>query len=139
MYSFFTFCTPGDVQAEHFLATVDEARGEGGQTELPLALDLEFGGNCSEENRLDDVDEEVARFLAQVESADERSALIYQLEGFEGDTALPSLDEGGPRPRWERKLFRRPNKDWVVWQFHYRGDVDGVDGPVDINVGSPDL
>lgn len=143
-YHFFTLCSSGTTQAEHFLDTVNKAAAQSRQPELPLAIDLEFGGNCSESNRLPDLDAEVSDFLNIVEAATGEPLLVYRLEGFEGTNAVPSLSQpslttGASRPRWVRSLFRRPGTDWLVWQFHHRGAVNGVDGPVDINVGSSAL
>ncbi len=39
------------------------------------------------------------------------------------------------RERWVRRLFLRPERpDWSIWQVSDRARVDGVDGPVDLNV-----
>ena len=35
---------------------------------------------------------------------------------------------------WVRDLDSRPERDWWVWQQTDSGSVDGVDGPVDVNV-----
>ncbi|TIX44689.1 MAG: lysozyme, partial [Mesorhizobium sp.] len=39
------------------------------------------------------------------------------------------------RPRWLRSLALRPgHDDWIYWQYHNRGSVDGISGDVDLNV-----
>ncbi|RUY11167.1 lysozyme, partial [Mesorhizobium sp. M7A.F.Ca.US.001.04.1.1] len=39
------------------------------------------------------------------------------------------------RPLWLRSLLLEPDRDdWVYWQYHNRGRVDGINGDVDMNV-----
>ena len=39
------------------------------------------------------------------------------------------------RARWVRSLVRHPgHDDWIYWQYHNAGSVDGIEGDVDLNV-----
>ena len=39
------------------------------------------------------------------------------------------------RQRWVRSLSLHPgDEDWVYWQYHNMGRVDGIEGDVDLNV-----
>ena len=44
------------------------------------------------------------------------------------------------RERWVRSLIRHPgHEDWIYWQYHNRGRVNGIEGDVDLNVLQGDL
>lgn len=131
-YHFFTFCRPGADQAANFLAVVAPD-----QKMLPPAVDLEYGGNCSSRPARDDLRRELQSFLEIVEAAWGKPVLAYVLHDTEADYGTTDYLTG---PRWQRKLFRRPkDSSWFLWQVHGHAHVRGVQGPVDLNVGSEDL
>jgi lysozyme len=125
-YHFFTLCTPGDEQAEHFLATVPE------DADLPPALDLELAGNCSQRPPEDRVRLEVEAWVQAVEQATGERVLVYVGQDW--------ADRYGHRVTWGDDLWiprfwRRPTETWQVWQLTFAADVHGIDGGVDLNVG----
>ncbi|MBX9400378.1 hypothetical protein K4L06_03580 [Lysobacter sp. BMK333-48F3] len=126
-YHFFTFCRSGAEQAANFLAAAP-ARADA----LPPAVDLEFGGNCGRRPDAAAMRAELDAFLAPVEAAYAKPALLYvTLEFFEAyRAALPA------RPLWRRSILRAPDTSaaWTLWQYHNRARVAGIDGPVDLNV-----
>ncbi len=128
-YHFFTLCRPGAEQAENFLATVPD------DMDLPPALDLELGGNCAARPPAEDVQREVQAWLDTVEEATGRPVALYVLDGW--DHLYPRDDLAGPdRPLWSRRIGPfRPSGDWLLWQYTGEARVDGIDGPVDLNVG----
>lgn len=125
-YHFFTFCRPGAEQARNFMATVPR---DGPL--LPPVVDIEFGGNCKTRPTADELVAELNAFLRPVEAAFGQPAVVYvigQAEEAYG-AALPD------RRRWVRSLIQHPgHEDWMYWQFHNSGSVDGIEGPVDLNV-----
>lgn len=125
-YHFFTLCRPGDEQAEHFLRTAPPQAGA-----LPPAVDLELVGNCAARPDREAVFAELDVFLAAVEQAWGRPAVLYVGEDWEG--AYPVLDRS-ERPRWLVSFVGRPDVRWTVWQYAWWGRVDGVDGRVDLDV-----
>jgi lysozyme len=131
-YHFFTLCRPGADQAANFLAQLPR-----GEPMLPPAVDLEFVGNCSARPDPSSLAAEVQSFLDVIESALGRQAVVYSTDGFldiYGDQ-LPK------RPLWTRSISWHPGDgDWVIWQYHDRGEVDGIAGGVDLNVfqGGPE-
>lgn len=129
-YHFFTLCRPGGEQAAHFLQTVTLARAG-----LPPVVDLEYGGNCSARPDKADFMAELTAFLAPVEAAAGRLALLYVTGEFYEDYLVGRL---AANPLWVRNIFRRPQlpdeRGWVFWQYTNRGRVDGISGPVDLNV-----
>lgn len=131
-YHYFTLCRPGAQQAANFLAVVPR---EGPL--LPPAIDLEYEGNCSERPAPDVLRAEIEAFLEPVEAAFGQQVVFYITSGFYEDyfSQLPK------RPLWTRQIARPPgSEDWLLWQYHDHGRVDGITGDVDLNVlqGSPD-
>lgn len=125
-YHFFTLCRSGDEQAANFLATVPN-----GLPLLPPAIDLEYEGNCSARPPVEDVARELAEFLEPVEARFGVPAVLYITYGFYDDYAshLPE------RALWTRWIAWHPaDEDWLIWQYHDRGRVAGIEGDVDLNV-----
>lgn len=129
-YHFFTLCTPGDVQARHFLAVAPPETSA-----LPPAVDLELAGNCSARPPVRAVGNELGRFLYTVEDAWGQEAVLYVGEDWE--ERYPGREALG-RPLWLRRFLLRPDGEWWIWQLHGRARVDGVDGGVDLDVMRPD-
>jgi lysozyme len=126
-YHFFTLCRPGDEQAANFLATAPPDPDA-----LPPAVDLELAGNCSDRPPDDAVFAELDAFLAVVEEAWERPALLYV--GDDWDREYPSRARL-ERDLWHFRFLRRPDVDgWVIWQIHGFARVEGIDGPVDLDL-----
>ncbi len=126
-YHFFTLCRPGAEQARNYLDVVPLA-----EADLAPALDLEFPGNCSERPPVEQVQQDVAAWLDEVEQATGREALLYVEEPF--DDVYGITEVFGERT-WHRRILRRPGGDrWDVWQFSFFADVNGIDGGVDLNV-----
>lgn len=127
-YHFFTLCRDGETQAKNFLNTVSkvEEQGDG----LPLAVDIELGGNCADPPSNDVIEQELEIFLEIVEAEKNEASVLYILEGFDFlDSEI--LD----RPRWRRSILLKPSEsDWFVWQFSGKSRVDGIEGDVDLNV-----
>ncbi|MEM9466792.1 MAG: GH25 family lysozyme [Actinomycetota bacterium] len=126
-YHFFTLCRTGVEQADNFLRVVDHA-----QATLPPALDLEFPNNCSERPTTEWVHREVAAWIDEVESATGEQVVLYVESAFDDRYGI---FEAFDRQLWERRILRRPDREWMVWQFSYFADVAGIDGGVDLNVG----
>ena len=125
-YHFFTFCRPGADQALNFIATVPRDRPL-----LPPVVDIEFGGNCPERPPLEKFEAELKAFLDPVEAAFGKPAVVYLIGGAADvyGSAVPK------RQRWIRSLSMHPgHEEWVYWQYHNMGRVDGIEGDVDLNV-----
>lgn len=135
-YHYFTLCRPARDQAAHFLSTA----AQGGARVLPLAVDLEHGGNCragrpSEEQ----ISSEIQAFLREIREARGSPPVIYTTREFYRDHLRSLL---GDHPLWLRDVFLRPRDldghPWQIWQYASRGRVDGIEGFVDLNVFSGD-
>lgn len=133
-YHFFTFCRPGIEQAAHFIATVPTDPDM-----LPPAVDLEFGGNCTKSAHILDTDKELAAFLDIVEAHYGVKALLYATpEFYAAHLANKKIDN----PLWLRSILFEPSYNrhpWTLWQYHNRGRIAGIAGPVDYNVFAASL
>lgn len=125
-YHYFTLCSDGVRQAEHFLAIAAPDPDD-----LPPVVDLEdLTGSCNP--TLQEVGREVMRFVDTVEAAVDRRIVLYVGADFE---AKFGISEVLTRYLWDRSLFRRPSVEgWLIWQAHYRAAVDGIDGGVDLDL-----
>lgn len=130
-YHFFTLCRDGQQQAENFLSMLREVDAASTRHALAPVVDLELGGNCSERPPHEVVIDRLETFVEAVESGSGQRVVFYLLDNFETRYPIPPHLQ---RDRWERSLALRPDGDWVWWQVHNRASVDGVDGPVDLNV-----
>lgn len=128
-YHFFSFCRTGKEQAKNFIESVPYD-----QNSLPPALDLEYGGNCQEANRLPNLVNEIDTFIQIVQKYYSKKVIIYTTHEFY-DNYL--LDRFTGNPFWIRDIIRIPklndNRQWVIWQFTNRGKLDGIIYPVDLN------
>jgi lysozyme len=126
-YHFFALCSPGALQAEHFLKVVPPDA-----TALPPAVDLELAGNCSQRPDADMFVKELGSFLQRVEQAWGRQVVLYVGDDFNDRYPVP---ERLKRPLWRyRFLFHPDVNGWVIWQVDGYAHVDGISGNVDLDV-----
>jgi lysozyme len=128
-YHFYSFCRSAREQAFNFLASVPADPDA-----LPPAVDLEFGGNCARRPGATEMLAELRVYLDLVEEALGKRALLYVTREFHDAYAevLPTAN-----PLWVRSILRQPTftrRQWTVWQYHNRGRLPGIVGPVDLNV-----
>lgn len=135
-YHFFTLCRPGIEQAANLLAALPEVR----DPTLPVAVDLELGGNCAARPEPSDVRRELDAFLESVEVHTGRPSVLYTTYEFHEAYLAGAWPRS--RPLWLRSVFTRPGSlddvTWTFWQYLPRGRVDGIDGVVDQNAFAGD-
>jgi lysozyme len=129
-YHFFTFCTSGAAQAEHFVATIAAL-----ERELPPVADVEFSGNCRGWLSIDAIRSELSLFLRSVERQLGWRPAIY----VTSDSHRRIVEKRfGQYPLWVRDLFFEPRSAWYgawrFWQFADNARLPGIEGPVDLNV-----
>ena len=134
-YHFFTFCKPGIEQANNFISTVPVEPNT-----LPPVIDFEFTGNCKARPRKEDILKELFIFIKEIEEKYNTSPMFY--------VTYKSYDyylkgEINSYKIWIRDIFRHPRfsneERWFFWQYADRGRVDGIKGPVDLNVFNGNL
>jgi len=129
-YHFFTFCSPGKDQAEHFLQVVPpEAKA------LPPVIDVEFVGNCKNFKSLDAIRIELKAFISEIEKAWSRRPVLYITSNSFKQILNGNFTD---YPIWIRSVFSEPdfekNDKFYIWQFTDKGKIPGIKVPVDQNV-----
>lgn len=127
-YHYFTFCAPGLLQAENFLAVAPRE-----PLALPPAVDVEYTGNCVGWENVDEIRRELHTFVRHSEAQLGHALLLYTTEDVWRELVPPELRE---HRYWLRSLWGQPGDDldWRFWQFSDTGSVPGVRGAVDLNV-----
>ena len=128
-YHFFTLCRSAAEQARNFIAFVPKDANA-----LPPAIDLEFGGNCTSRPESAAVKASLAAMVETLTVTYGKPPVFYVTREFYNAYG-GALPEGAHL--WVRSIAWRPlfgGKAWKFWQYHNRGSVAGIEGPVDRNV-----
>ena len=129
-YHFFTFCRAPEEQAAHVLRTVPQERSA-----LPLAVDVEYGGNCSDYGSEAAVRQRLDRFLQILTDSLGYAPVLYAVFESYPDFVEDRYPES---PVWIQNLVVNPSlergRDWTIWQWSKAGRLPGIEGPVDLNV-----
>lgn len=130
-YHFFSYDSPGETQAENFIAQVPMTAGA-----LPPVVDIEFYGDKAKappdreevEDILEPLLERLERHYGQkpILYATYRTYRLYLQGGFED------------YPLWmTRPMFAPVDQDWDFWQFSHSARLNGYQGVeerIDLNV-----
>lgn len=123
-YHFFNFDVDGVAQARNFLNSIQSK-----QFDMPVVIDVEQHGNTrfymtsNVIRQLQDMIDEL--------SVNERDVMIYtNKDGY--DKFIK--DNFEDYPLW-LCTFAEPSDsiDWHIWQYSHWGEVEGIDGDVDLN------
>jgi lysozyme len=128
-YHYFTFRSSGEAQARHMIKTVPRD-----PKALPPAIDLEFDGNSALRPTVAEFTQEFGDFMRIMEDHYGTVPVVYTMDTFHDvylrDVRIERL--------WLRDVFFKPKdlrgKPFVIWQYSDRGQIDGISGPVDMNV-----
>jgi lysozyme len=134
-YHFYDPGSDPEKQAEHFLGTVWPG---GGQPllepgDLPPVLDIETTGGQSAEA----VVQGIQIWLSRVGEETLRTPILYTARGFWD--GLGTTQFGG-YPLWVAEYgVAAPTlpagwQSWCFWQYSQSGRVDGISGPVDLDI-----
>lgn len=133
-YHFFTFCSPGEAQAENFIKLVPVT-----SSALPPAVDVEFAGNCENPPNRRAIRTQLHALLDSLERRYGRKPLIYTTLSA---SWLIIDDSFTANPIWIRNLYAPPwllgALRWTLWQHSDNGAVAGVSTAVDLNVFNGD-
>jgi lysozyme len=113
-------------QAELFIKTVKLRRGD-----LPPVLDIE---QLPSKQSVDSLKAGLKRWLNRVEVHYGVKPILYSGEKYYSDFLK---DEFSDYPLWIANynfFVENIKDDWLFWQFTERGEIDGVQGPVDVNI-----
>ncbi len=135
-YHFFTFCRPGRDQAENVVATVPADPAA-----LPIAVDIEFHGNCGKVPTVDELANELNAFMDRIKETFPDKPIFYVTQEVY-DRYLKGNENRFPgHSLWLRSIAREPKQQdcgrWSIWQFADNGTLEGIQGPVDLNALCP--
>ena len=133
-YHFFSFDSPGDSQADHFIRTVIPFAGM-----LPPVIDLEiYGTHAVNPPDSSVVRAELDAMLAALEAHYGLKPILYATEDSYECYLLGAYEE---YDIWIRNVITKPrmsdNRAWTFWQYTNRGRLYGYAGEepfIDINV-----
>jgi lysozyme len=131
-YHYFTFCSPGAAQADNFLAVAPLVAAHD-ESALPLAVDVEFTGNCVGWESVDEIRRELRAFVQRVQARVGKPPLLYTTEEVRLELIPIELHA---HPYWLRSLWGEPGgaAELQFWQYSDTGSVPGIAGDVDLNV-----
>jgi len=128
-YHSFTLCTPGPTQAQNFIDVVPDSA-------LPPVIDLEYVGNCSSRPSVETFLVELSAFIDAIEERYGVQPVLYATRDFHWDYLAGSRLHTDRL--WVRDLFGSAswpdNGTALFHQFANRGRLEGINGPVDLNV-----
>lgn len=131
-YHFFTFCKNGELQALNFIESVPKD-----STNLPPIIDLEFSGNCSKKNYREDIIHEIDLYIKTIEAHYGKKVIIYTTWEFYKKYLTQNFTNN---PIWIRDILTTPrldnNREWLFWQYTNKGELEGIESLVDLNVFS---
>jgi lysozyme len=129
-YHFFAMTSSGEEQANNFINLVPKQSDS-----LPPVIDIEIPLNYNQ----DKVRQELRTLADKMEQQYGKKPILYvtydrydkYVKGY-----FPNYDI------WIRDIVKFPTlgkQKWLLWQYHNRGKIDGVDTYVDINVFNGNL
>jgi lysozyme len=131
-YHFFTFCKPGQLQAQNFISVVPVDRET-----LPPVIDLEFSGNCQRRPSITELKQELTDYIDRVTSVYHQRPILYVTHGFYDAYLREAVL--AEYPLWARSIltvpnFNQDNRSRLFWQYSERGRIAGIKTLVDLNV-----
>lgn len=123
-YHFFRFDTDGVEQGVNFVRTVGSRRAE-----LGLAIDVEKAGN-KDSIPTDSIIDRLYSMVDYLNLLGYRVTFYTNFDGY-----IDYLAENFPgAPLWICRFQENPlNAEWTFWQYSHSGEVDGIEGKVDLN------
>ena len=133
-YHFFSFDSPGEMQADNYIQAVGSLKGK-----LIPAVDVEYYGDKKENPpKREDVVRELRAFLDALEKEYQVRPLIYCSGDVYEKYILKDFRE---YPRWVRSIYYpvtfEAGGNWVVWQYCDTAELEGYEGGercIDLNV-----
>ena len=129
-YHFYSLAYSGDVQAQNFISVVPRE-----DEQLPPVIDLEYVGNSKKRPSKSAFQNDLNTYILLINQYFDKEPIIYTTYNFYEDYLYPQFID---YDIWIRDIFSSPKTniigDWEIWQYNSRGRVEGILGPVDLNV-----
>lgn len=131
-YHFYRLCTSGQVQAEHFIATVPNKINS-----LPPVIDLEYDTMCIQKYSRSQLLHEIQIMHDVLKQHYHKQPIFYISENF---YHIVLQGQFLHTPLWIRHYQANEpqlkNRSWFLWQYSKQGHIPGISGAVDLNVYS---
>jgi lysozyme len=126
-YHFFTLCKSGEEQAKNFISIVPVS-----EQSLPPAIDLEYTGNCKNNPKTFNFENEFKKYFNTIKNHYHRYPVVYTTYEFSEKYNLSQYS----KRLWIRNIFKTPSSNvrWKFWQYSNRRHINGISGYVDGNV-----
>jgi len=131
-YHFWSFCKDPKKQVNNILSSVPRLSGD-----ILPALDMETIKKCEFKNSEQEksiINMHINIAISELSFQFGKSPIIYTTMDF--ISQHPEILKN-KTVYWIRSLLGPPflsNQTWSIWQYHNAGRVDGIEGPVDLNV-----
>lgn len=119
------------LQANNFIKTVHLNKGD-----FPPVLDIE---KLPKSQSLDSLKVGLRRWLTKIEKHYKIKPIIYSGESYYNDFLKREFSD---YPFWIANYNiwkKKPEKEWLLWQFTEKAKVEGVEGMIDLNVFNGDF
>jgi lysozyme len=131
-YHFYSLCRSGSEQAANFIHIVPRDAEA-----LPVAIDLEYLGNCDKPVSVAAFQRELGIFISLIEKRYRKPVIFYLTDEFDRSYRVSAHFD---RPLWLRSILREPAfgaRPWTMWQASSFRRLPGIEGRVDWNVVRP--
>lgn len=124
-YHFFSFDSPGKMQAENYVNTVGSLDGK-----LIPAVDIEYYADKKDNPpSQEELVRELSDFLEALEEEYDVKPMIYAPREIYEKYIVGYFDE---YPRWVRSVYYpatfEAGGDWMIWQYCDTGELEGYEG-----------
>ncbi|NJM79448.1 MAG: glycoside hydrolase family 25 protein [Flavobacterium sp.] len=118
-------------QADNFIKTVTLKKGD-----FPPVLDIE---KLPKTQSIDSLKVGLKRWLTKVEKHYKVKPIIYSGESYYNDFLKDEFSEYSFWIANYNFWVKKPNENWLLWQFTEKAQVEGIAGMVDLNVFNGDF
>ena len=131
-YHFFRSSKSPEEQARNFIHSVGRIR----EKDLPPILDIEsMHKGCTRK----ELNTKALTWLRIISEHYGRTPIVYSYESFINNMLSDEIKDNYPLWVAHYREEKPEREGWMMWQFTDKAVVYGIDGPVDLNVISPDF
>ena len=129
-YHFYRLCRSAQVQAENFIRTVPKAPNA-----LPPVIDLEYDPQCIDQFNQQQLLQQIQLMYQALQQHYGQAPIFYVSKNFYNIVLAGHFPHV---PLWVREYQGLPQlkgqPQWTFWQHSRQGQIEGIQGPVDLNV-----
>ena len=131
-YHFYRLCREGQIQADHFIATVPNKADA-----LPPAIDLEYDSQCINTYTKEQLLKQIQIMHDRLKQHYGKQPIFYTSKSFYHIVLMGNFKR---TPLWIRDYATQPKlkdgQQWLFWQHSRQGKISGITQAVDLNVSA---